>query len=94
MWHIETDFFALAVFMIMLVKRHLQAKEEQDLQDRVFYLVLIVSIINDIIDIISSGAMNGVTNWWVYQLTMTIYVASMPLLAAVWVGYALSLIHI
>lgn len=93
MWHVETDFFALAIFIIMLVKSHLQRKEERDLQDKFFYLVLILSIINDVIDIISSTAMNDVTNWWVYQITMTIYVASMPLLAAVWVAYAYVLIH-
>lgn len=93
MWHVETDFFALAIFIIMLVKSHLQRKEERDLQDKFFYLVLILSIINDVIDIISSTAMNDVTNWWVYQITMTIYVVSMPLLAAVWVAYAYVLIH-
>lgn len=37
--------------------------------------------------------MNSVTNWWVYQIYMTIYVISMPLLAATWVGYAYVLIH-
>lgn len=93
MWHVETDFFALAVFLIMLIKNHSQTKGERDLQDKFFYLVLVVSIFNDIIDIISSVAMNDVTNWWVYQITMTIYVASMPLLAAMWVGYAYVLIH-
>lgn len=93
MWHVETDFFALAIFIIMLVKSHLQRKDERDLQDKFFYLVLILSIINDVIDIISSMAMNDVTNWWVYQISMTIYVISMPLLAAVWVAYAYVLIH-
>lgn len=93
MWHVETDFFALAVFLIMLIRNHPRQDEERDLQDRFFYVVLIVSIVNDIIDIISSTAMNDVTNWWVYQITMTIYVVSMPLLAAVWVGYSYILIH-
>lgn len=37
--------------------------------------------------------MNHATNWWLYQITMTIYVISMPLLAVVWVGYAYILIN-
>ena len=93
MWHVETDLFALAVFLIMLIKEHALRKERSDTQSQAFYFVLVFSIISDVIDIISSSAMNYVTNWWLYQITMTIYVISMPLLAAVWVGYAYVLIH-
>ena len=103
MWHVETDLFALAVFLIMWIKEYGLRKErkerlrlqkgQKDVQADAFYVVLIFSIVSDIIDIISSTAMNDVTNWWVYQITMTIYVISMPLLAAVWVGYAYVLIH-
>lgn len=93
MWHVETDLFALAVFLIMLIKEHALRKEQRDTQSQAFYFVLVFSIFSDVIDIISSSAMNYVTNWWVYQITMTIYVISMPLLAAVWVGYAYVLIH-
>ena len=93
MWHVETDFFALAVFLIMLLKEHSQRKRHDDPQGNVFYLVLIFSIINDIIDIASSLAMNFPLNWWGYQILMTIYVISMPLLAAVWVAYTYVVIH-
>lgn len=93
MWHVETDVFALAVFIIMLIKNHLQRKDRDDMQGKAFYLVLIFSIITNTIDILSSVAMNHATNWWIYQLTMTLYVISMPLLAAVWVCYAYILIH-
>lgn len=94
MWHVETDFFALAVFMIMLLKEHSLKKEKRDVPRRVFYYVLIFSILYDCIDIVSSTAQNVLfTSWWAYQLSMTIYVASMPLLAAVWVAYAFVLIH-
>ena len=55
--------------------------------------MLFFSIISTIIDIISSTVMNGCSNWWVYQILMTIYVISMPLLAVVWVGYVYILIH-
>lgn len=74
MWHVETDFFALAVFVIMLIKNHLYRKDKQDLQGKAFYYLLIFSIVSNLIDIVSSLAMNGVSNWWLYQITMTLYV--------------------
>lgn len=54
MWHVETDFFAMAIFLIMLIKEHIQRKTERDVQGNAFYLVLIFSIINDTIDITKS----------------------------------------
>ena len=103
MWHVETDVFALAVFLIMLIKeaglrRERKKKQrsgltKRDIQSDAFYFVLIFSIVSDVIDIASSTAMNYATNWWLYQILMTIYVVSMPLLAAVWVGYTYILIH-
>ena len=93
MWHVETDFFALAIFLIMLIKERPGHRTEKDIQSRTFYLVLILSIVNVVIDIVSSVAMNDITNWWAYQILMTVYVASMPLLAAVWVAYAYVIIH-
>lgn len=103
MWHVETDFFALAVFLIMFIKeftlrrerKHSQrlGESKRDIQSDSFYFVLVFSLVSVIIDIVSSIAMNDVKNWWAYQIEMTIYVASMPLLAATWVGYAYVLIH-
>lgn len=103
MWHVETDFFALAVFLIMFIKefgmrrsrkrREREGIAEKNLQSDAFYFLLVFSIISSLIDIVSSAAMNAADNWWVYQISMTIYVASMPLLAAVWVAYAYILIH-
>lgn len=103
MWHVETDVFALAVFLIMFIKefglrkirkqRQREGIAERNIQSDAFYFVLVFSIISVIIDITSSVAMNSATNWWLYQILMTIYVASMPLLAAVWVGYAFVLVH-
>lgn len=104
MWHVETDYFALAVFLIMYIKefgmhrRHKQGKKQGmkevgDTQSEAFYYVLFFSIISTVIDIISSTAMNGCESWWAYQIMMTIYVISMPLLAVVWVCYAYILIH-
>lgn len=103
MWHVETDFFALAVFLIMFLKefalrierkrRQREGKAERDIQSDSFFFVLVFSIISCTIDIVSSIAMNSESNWWVYQITMTIYCISMPMLAATWVGYAFVLIH-
>ena len=93
MWHIETDIFALAVFVIMLIRYHLYRKQNSDIQTWVFYFVLVFSTISNIIDIVSSAAMNFATNWWLYQITMTVYVMSMPLVAAIWVCYAYITIH-
>ena len=93
MWRVETDYFALAVFVIMLIKEHSQRKEHNDIQNNAFYFVLIVSILNVIIDIFSSLAMNRGMHWWPYQILMTVYVASMPLLALIWTCYAYVLIH-
>lgn len=104
MWHVETDYFALAVFLIMYIKEfgmhriHKQRKMQGirdvgDIQSETFYYVLFFSIISTIIDIISSTVMNGCRNWWLYQICMTLYVISMPLLAVVWVCYAYILIR-
>ena len=57
------------------------------------HLVLIFSIINVVIDIFSSLAMNAPAPWLEYETAMTIYVASMPMLAVVWTCYACVLIH-
>ena len=57
------------------------------------HLVLIFSIINVVIDIFSSLAMNAPAPWLEYETAMSIYVASMPMLAVVWTCYAYVLIH-
>lgn len=93
MWHVETDFFALAIFLIMLIKEWARQREEKDVQGRAFFQVLIISIFNVLVDILSSIAMNNLPNWWSYQLLMTLYVTTMPLLAAVWLAYAYVLIY-
>lgn len=96
MWHVETDYFALAIFLIMFIKEYSQRKENKehkDLQSNAFYLVLVISIINVLIDIVSSIAQNEFTHWWSYEIFMTVYVMSMPLLAAVWAVYAYVMIY-
>ncbi len=69
MCHVETDVFALAVFIIMLIKNHLYRKNNHDLQGKAFYLVLIFSIISNVIDIISSVAMSNPFTELFFHLT-------------------------
>ena len=96
MWHVETDYFALAIFLMMFFKEYIQRKENesyQDLQSKAFFLLLIFSIVNVVIDIASSVAQNEFSDWWSYEIFMTTYVMSMPLLAVVWVVYTYVVIH-
>ena len=93
MWHVETDYFALAIFLIMFIKESPERARKRDRQGNAFFIVLLLSIVNVIIDIVSSLAKNQSTEWWMYEYAMTLYVASMPLLAAVWVCYEYVLIH-
>ena len=93
MWHVETDYFALAIFLLMLAKERPSKRFRQDIQGRTFFLVLVLSIVNVLVDIISSLEMNYALAWWPFQITMTVYVATMPLLAATWVCYAYVIAH-
>lgn len=93
MWHVETDYFALIIFLVMLIKEHQNRRQLFDVQGRAFFLILVLSIFNVIVDIASSLAMNYLNEWLPYELIMTLYVATMPLLAAAWAGYAFALTH-
>lgn len=76
----------------MFIKESPEHARKRDRQGNAFFIVLLLSIVNVIIDIVSSLAMNQSTEWWMYEYAMTLYVASMPL-AAVWVCYEYVLIH-
>ena len=96
MWHVETDYFALAIFLMMFFKEYVQRKENEnyrDVQSKAFFLLLVFSIINVLIDIVSSIAQNEFSDWWSYEIFMTTYVMSMPLLSVVWVVYTYVVIH-
>lgn len=51
MWRVETDFFALGVFLITLIKEGPQRWHKGDRQGNAFFLVLLFSTANVIIDI-------------------------------------------
>ena len=93
MWHVETNYLHWQFFLIMFIKESPERARKRDRQGNAFFIVLLLSIVNVIIDIVSSLAMNQSTEWWMYEYAMTLYVASMPLLAAVWVCYEYVLIH-
>ncbi len=68
----------------MFIKESPERARKRDRQGNAFFIVLLLSIVNVIIDIVSSLAKNQSTERWMYEYAMTLYVASMPLLAAVW----------
>jgi signal transduction histidine kinase/ActR/RegA family two-component response regulator len=92
MWHTETDVFALLLFIIMLVKS-LRRKGPRDRQQKLLIIVLAVSMLNCMVDFISSTAMNLNNNWLFYEGSLTLYYALMPTVTAVWIVYLLILIH-
>ena len=57
------DYFVLGVFLIMLIKETPQRWHKGDRQGNAFFLVLLFSIANVVIDIVSSIAMNQSTEW-------------------------------
>ncbi len=92
MWHIETDYFALFMFIVMLIKRGRRQKGTTR-QDKMFAAVLWVSILSVVCDLVASEAMNAADNWWFYQISMTVYVMTVPALAVMWMCYELSVIR-
>jgi hypothetical protein len=90
-WHVETDYIALLLFVVMLVKNH-RIKQDTSIRHQMFSWVLIISIFSVVVDIVSSTVMNECKNWWFYQIIMTFYVMTMPLLAAAWEGYSITLV--
>ena len=89
-WHVETDFFALIVFVIMLLKIRRTA-HLHNARQKAFNAVLFTSIVGAVVDILSSLEMNRADNWLLYQILMTIYVILCPTIAASWACYAISL---
>lgn len=89
-WHVETDYLALILFILMLFKRY-RLPHDKSMRDHMFHVVLIFSIIACIIDICSSIAMNKDDNYILYQVTFFLYIATMPILSIAWECYAIVL---
>lgn len=92
MWHTETDLFALLLFIIMLIKS-LHQKGPRDPQQKLLMVVLGVSMLNCVVDFISSTAMNLNSNWLLYEISLTLYFALMPTVTAAWIVYMIVLIN-
>ena len=59
----------------MFIKESPEHARKRDRQGNAFFIVLLLlSIVNVIIDIVSSLAKNRSTEWWMYEYAMTLYV--------------------
>jgi len=85
MWHVETDFAAIAIFLILLLKY--QSYRYEKGQHRAFYILIIIGLISCIIDAAASEAMNYADNWWAYEIFVSVYIASMHFMVASWISY-------
>ncbi|MCH3943320.1 MAG: ATP-binding protein [Atopobiaceae bacterium] len=92
MWHIETDFIALLVFVILAVKNRRFWGDDVK-RNYAFLVVIIVGAAATLIDIISSYAMEFATTWLSYEGPMLLYLLSIPLPTIAWVGYLLCVIY-
>ena len=90
-WHVETDYVALALLIIMVIKNR-QLTSDKSRRHQTFYWVLVISIFSVIVDILSSTAMNSASSWWFYEIMMVLYVLTMPINAVFWMGYSAVLV--
>jgi len=90
-WHIETDYFALVLFLIMLIKNK-RNERSAGVEYAAFLKVLLLSLFSVSWDILSTFVMEYAVSWWLYQCVMTVYVMTIPLLGAAWVCYAAVLV--
>lgn len=91
-WHIETDFVALAIFIVLFIKAVVLNKQK-DFTDRTFCLALVIGTASTVVDIFSSTIMNNLTGWWIYEISMIIYGLFAPALTIVWVLYTVALLY-
>lgn len=90
-WRIETDYVALAIYVVLFIKAALLNKQK-NFTDQIFSLALILGFLSTCIDIYSSAMMNDSMSWWAYEISMLIYGLSVPVLALFWFLYTISLI--
>ena len=91
MWHIETDYLALILFIIMMVKNR-RSFYEKDRQRQDLFAILTVCLASCIVDMAASYAMNYPYSWIFFEVSLTIYYALMPIVTAAWVAYMMSLV--
>ena len=60
----------------MFIKESPEHARKRDRQGNAFFIVLLLSIVNVIIDIVSSLAKNQSTEWWMYDALCGQYAAA------------------
>jgi len=91
-WHIETDFVAIAIFLVLVIKSQLLNKQK-NFTDKTFILANVLGIASTAVDIFSSTVMNNLTGWWFYEIGMIFYGLFAPLLTMLWVLYTITLVY-
>ena len=91
MWHVETDYVAFVLILVMLVK-HRRQEADDGRREKLFAMVLATSLASTVIDIVASLAMNQCWPWWGYQIAMSLYCMTMPCLAAAWLCYTMAVL--
>lgn len=92
MWHIETDYFAAMVFVVMIIKNR-RFRGDDLIRNRAFLALLILGIATTALDIVASMAMNGVGDWWFYEISMTLYAATQVVPTVAWISYMFTVIY-
>jgi len=89
-WHVETDIIALMLFTVMLI-RNRNEKRDRTLQHKLFYLVLILSIVSAAIDSASALALNLHSSLICCDIALNLFMMTIPMLSLVWYCYSLAL---
>ena len=89
-WHVETDYIALLLFAVMLI-RNRNEKRDRTLQHTLFYIVLVLSIISALIDSSSALALNLRSSWVLCDITLTLFMMTIPMLPLAWYYYSVAL---
>ena len=86
----ETDIIALMLFTVMLI-RNRNEKRDRTLQHKLFYLVLILSIVSAAIDSASALALNLHSSLICCDIALNLFMMTIPMLSLVWYCYSLAL---
>ena len=89
-WHLETDVIALLLFVVMLI-RNINETRDNTLQHKLFFMLLILSMISAGIDCLSAIALNLHNSWVFCDVTLTLFMMTIPMLSLVWYYYSFAL---
>jgi len=86
MWHVETDYFALAILAVLVYKNRRFIGGDTK-RNTAFLVLLVLGILSTVIDILASLAMNGSGGWWYYQMSMSLYAGTQTVPTVAWIAY-------